>query len=267
MPAKLRGGPTPNYRVNVDVLEPARGRKIGGFSFDWYESTQSRMIKRYAEQISRKFIEQFAAWYGDGERPARPYTVRLLGVPDAGSLVQYKQAIEKLEGVKSVNDRGFSAGKDATVATLRVLYTGGPLELVYAMQTAGKDLGLAFEAADAASGTLTLQVGAAPPEKQADAAPKGDGVAAGVLLVGVESAKSQREVLAIMNAVRDRVPGVQSVEFDAYENGRGAFTIRHQGDAAAVIAAFKEKAGALPVEVAEADAERGTLRVRVRAGL
>ncbi len=158
------------YRVFVDVVDVPRGRKIGGFTFDWTQGADGVMVKRYGQQIARKFIEQFAAWYarGDDAAAARRYSVRLVGVGDVAEVVEAKRAFADLPGVSRIKERGFTTDGQASVATLDLRYTGSPLELMVGLQeTARETLGLEIDATDGASGTITL---IAPTDKQRDPA-------------------------------------------------------------------------------------------------
>ena len=156
------------YRVTVEVLDVPRGRKIGGFTFDWTQGADGVMVKRYGQQIARKFIEQFSAWYarGNDESAARRYTIRVIGLGDVKQLVEAKRAFAKIPGVIRVKERGFTTDGETSVGTLDLRTTGTPLELMVDLQDAARDtLGLEIDATDGASGTITL---IAPTEKQSD---------------------------------------------------------------------------------------------------
>lgn len=147
------------HRVTVELLDVPRGRKIGGFTFDWTGDVDSVTIKKYAQQITRKSIEQFAAWYapGGGRGAARRYTVRVLGLNNVGQLAKAQLAFEKIPGVTGVKADGFSSDKKTSVGTLTLRYTGRPIELLFELQeSAGKQLGMRVEGSDGASGTVTL---------------------------------------------------------------------------------------------------------------
>ncbi len=147
------------YRVTVEILDVPRGRKIGGFAFDWKGGVDSVAIKKYALQITRKAISQFAAWYarGDSQGAARRYTVRMVGLSNVGQLVKAQRAFENIQGVTGIKTDGFSSDKKTSVGTLTLRYTGRPIELLYELQeTAGKELGMKVDGTDGASGTVTL---------------------------------------------------------------------------------------------------------------
>lgn len=147
------------YRVTVEVLDVPRGRKIGGFTFDWTQGADGIMIKRYGQQIARKFIDQFAAWYarGNDESAARRYTIRLIGLGDVKQLVEAKRAFAGIPGVIRVKERGFTTDGETSVGTLDLRTTGSPLELMVELQeTARETLGLEIDATDGSSGTITL---------------------------------------------------------------------------------------------------------------
>ena len=147
------------YRVSVEVLDVPRGRSIGGFGFDWTRGTDGPTIKAYAEQVTRKFIEQLAHWYvrdGD-EGPARRYTVRLTGIEGVEQLVEARNAFEQIDQVQRVRDGGMSSDGLETVASLTIDHIGRPLDLVFGLQQAARDtLDMQIDATDGSSGTITL---------------------------------------------------------------------------------------------------------------
>jgi len=147
------------YRVTVEILDIPRGRKIGGFTFDWKGKVDSISIKKYARQITRKFIDQFSSWYarGDSRGAARRYTLRMIGLSDVGQLVKAQRAFSRIDGVTKIKAGGFSSEKKTSIATLNLRYTGRPIELMFELQeTARQELGMKVDGTDGASGTITL---------------------------------------------------------------------------------------------------------------
>lgn len=205
------------YRVTVEVLDVPRGRKIGGFTFDWTRGADGVMVKRYAQQIARKFIEQFAAWYarGNDQSAARRYTIRVIGLGDVKQLVEAKRAFAEIPGVIRVKERGFTTDGEASVGTLDLRTTGTPLELMVDLQETARDtLGLEIDATDGASGTITL---IAPTEKESDPSerwlaiidkddPDHDEVVA--LLMQEYADEGRPKIGIIVNRAADRAPTV-----------------------------------------------------------
>lgn len=135
-----RGG---QFRVMVDSIDVARGRRLTTFTFDWMQGTDAGTIKRYAEQMTRKFVEQYANAMRTGDLS---YNLMVMGVADAGDLRKYQQALESNDKVTSVRSRGFSRstsssenrGKDTNVGQLRVRYTGNSLDLADLLSSAAE---------------------------------------------------------------------------------------------------------------------------------
>lgn len=149
------------WRVSVETIQVGRGRKIGGFAFEWTEGVDSYTIKRYAQEITRKFIDQYIGFYTPGPvGPAQRYAVRLLGLNDANDVVRARQAFAKISGMERVTGGEFSSAAGASVATMSIFYAGGPLELMVELQNAANQaLGMNLTGTDAATGTITLIAG------------------------------------------------------------------------------------------------------------
>lgn len=136
-----RGG---QFRVMVDSIDVARGRRLTTFTFDWMQGTDAGTIKAYAEQVTRKFIEQYAHAMRAGDLS---YNLLVMGVADAGELRSYQKSLEKDKNISSVRSRGFSRtttstenrGKATNVGQLRVRYTGSALDLADALSIAAED--------------------------------------------------------------------------------------------------------------------------------
>ncbi|MEX0886358.1 MAG: hypothetical protein WD009_07960 [Phycisphaeraceae bacterium] len=147
------------YRVSVEIIDVPRARSIGGFGFDWMQGNDARTINAYAEQITRRFVEQLANWYvrPDGQAPARRYTVRLVGVDDVEQLVKARNAFEQIDHVQRVRDGGMSADGLRSIASLTIDHGGRPLDLMLGLQQAARDeLGMRIDATDGSAGTITL---------------------------------------------------------------------------------------------------------------
>jgi hypothetical protein len=147
----------PMYRVTVEIIDAPRARKIGVFGFDWTEGLDAYTVKRYAGAVTRKIVEQLAAFYGTGDGPSRRYTVRLVGLADIGQMIKARQAFEKVPGVQGIRDGGFTKSAGTSIATLTVTYAGRPLDLLYYVQeNAAEKLGFKIDGTDGTSGTITL---------------------------------------------------------------------------------------------------------------
>lgn len=153
------------YRVVVDAVETSRGRKLGVLSFDWLLGTDSRTIKRYAHEIGRVFMEDFAA----STQLARPtvlqpaidaprrVSVRLVGLTSAEQLRAARNALSVVAGVSGVRTRGMSASGGVLVATVDVTFAGDSIDLALdATSLLAQRHGLVLEATDVQSGVLTL---------------------------------------------------------------------------------------------------------------
>ncbi len=148
------------YRVLVETIDVPRGRKIGGFTFDWMQDTDSITIKRYANEIARKFMEQFvrAKQRGGEAGAARKFTVKFIGLEEANQMRSARDAFKRVDGVSKVLTRGMSKAGGDSVATLEVTYAGDPLDLVFDVQDEmTKTLGMAADASDVQAGTITFK--------------------------------------------------------------------------------------------------------------
>ncbi|MCX5658445.1 MAG: hypothetical protein NTW19_01830 [Planctomycetota bacterium] len=159
------------WRVSVEALQVGRGRKIGGFAFEWTEGVDAYTIKRYAQEITRKFMDQYIGFYTPGPvGPAQRYSVRLLGLGDAADVVRARQAFAKIPGMERVTGGEFTASGNTSVSTLALMYAGGPLELMVELQNAAnKELGMTLSGTDAGTGTITLIAGPGTGKKSAAA--------------------------------------------------------------------------------------------------
>lgn len=137
---KARGG---LYRVTVDGMDLVRGRKVTTFAFDWMRGNDAATVKLYAQQVARKFIEQYGA---AKSTDVTTYTLLAMNLPEARDLIAFRRALEDVRGVDSVRDRGVKRGTTAsnnrgrveTIAEFRVKYAGSQLELSEAVLDAAK---------------------------------------------------------------------------------------------------------------------------------
>lgn len=159
-----RGG---QFRVMVDSIDVARGRRLTTFTFDWMQATDAGTIKAYAEQITRKFVDQYAHAMRRGDNS---YNLLVMGLADVAQLRDYQKALEKNDNVTNVRSRGFSRtttssenrGKATNVGQLRVRFTGSPLDLTDVISTAAQDsLSRKVTISTAESGIIHVRLGSA----------------------------------------------------------------------------------------------------------
>ena len=161
------------YRVILETIDVPRGRKIGSYSFDWMQGTDSRTVRAYATAITRKFMDQFinVKLRGGADGAPRKYTVKFIGLDDAMKLRAARDAFKLADGVSKARTRGMSKAGGTSVGELQVTFAGDPLDLVFDVNTAmSKSLGMVADASDIQAGTITFKVGklqavAAPPFK------------------------------------------------------------------------------------------------------
>jgi len=219
------------YRVVVEALDVPRGRKIGGFTFDWMLGTDSRTIKRYATAITRKFMDQFtrAKSFATPDGAPRKYTVKFIGLDSIEQMRVARDAFRGVRGVTRVRTRGMSAAQGTSVGTLDVSFAGDPLNLVFdAKQTIGEELGMAPQASDMQSGTITFKAGQPAYRIELQGVPEG---------VDPDAVREQLEAIKGLSGVTDR----------------GLILVRTTGDR---IAAWSAEYGGNPIVLAQQATDR-----------
>jgi hypothetical protein len=146
--------PGVRYVVQLELVEIGSARVVGSFAFDWKLNNDAATIRMYGSRIAGKLMDQFTSRPVDA---GRSFVVRVFGLPGAAEFLTVREAIKAIPNVKQVTGDEFSVSGTQTLGTLNVDYNGGPVDLVYELQNLSRQkLGLAVDAVDAASGSLTL---------------------------------------------------------------------------------------------------------------
>ena len=214
------------YRVLVETLDVPRGRKIGGFSFDWRQGTDSRSIKRYASAVTQKFMDQFirAKAYATADGAPRKYDVRFLGLESVEQMRIARDAFANVKGVSKVRTRGMSSAQGTSIGNLQVTFAGDPIDLVYdAKQTLATKLGMTPQATDMQSGTITFKVGQPAFRIELQGLP--------------DNVEAQQ--------VREKLKEIKGLN---YVIDRGTMTVRGSGE---TIAAWSAEYGGNPIALAQ----------------
>lgn len=120
------------YRVRFQTIDVSNGRTLTTKVFDWKLGNTTADVKRYAEQIARLFISDFA---GRTQNTAR-YNLRIFGpMGDARLASIIKGEIEMISGVKRVRARTASterhpvSGEVEALTRYDVTFTGDFMDL------------------------------------------------------------------------------------------------------------------------------------------
>lgn len=159
-------------RVVVEAIDPTSARTLFSLPFEWKLGSSAADLKRYANVIAARFIEDYAARAVRDER----YTVRVIGL--APGPIEQRDIVRGFEGMPGVRDvrprsggleRDPLTGEEAAVATYSIRAAADPLELQASLAEVLADAGIDAEILDTAGTSFTLRVyGQGAPRSRAD---------------------------------------------------------------------------------------------------